>query len=73
MFFMLLALGKIGMQNCKNLDLNSPKEAKMSCDNLNSVGEFKSCDMLFCIPILARTSNLNNTVSGCCICAVYKS
>ena len=44
---------KIGMQNCKRShDLNPPIEAKMSHDNLDSIGGFKSRDHLqfFCIP-----------------------
>ena len=46
----------------RSCGLNPPIEA-MSCDNLDSIGGFKSCDLLqFCIPILAQASNLKNTL-----------
>ena len=63
-FLMLLARAKIRMQSCKRpRDLNPPIEAKMSHDNLDSIGGFKSHDLLqFCILILARASNLKKQV-----------
>jgi len=52
-------------QNAKNRDLNPPREAKIPHANLDSIGGFKSHDLLpFCIPILVSASNLkNSTVS----------
>ena len=52
------------MQNCKvSRDLNPPIESKLSRDNLDSIGGFKSRDTLqFCIPSLDEASNLENTV-----------
>ena len=52
------------MQNCKvSRDLNPPIESKLSRDNLDSIGGFKSRDTLqFCIPSLDEASNLKNTV-----------
>ena len=63
-FFRLLASSKLGMQNCKvSRDLNPPIESKLSRDNLDSIGGFKSRDTLqFCIPSLDEASNLKNTV-----------
>ena len=44
-------------------DLNPPIESKLSRDNLDSIGGFKSRDTLqFCIPSLDGASNLKNTV-----------
>ena len=58
------------MQNCKwSYDLNLPIESKLSCGILASIGGSKSCDLLqFFILILARASNLKNTVyrMSCC-------
>ena len=64
-FFRLLASSKLGMQNCKvSRDLNPPIESKLSRDNLDSIGGFKSRDTLqFCIPSLDEASNLKNTVT----------
>ena len=43
--FRLLAPSKFGMQNCKvSRDLNPPIESKLSRDNLDSIGGFKSRD-----------------------------
>ena len=45
-------------------DLNPPIESKLSRDNLDSIGGFKSRDTLqFCIPSLDGASNLKSTVS----------
>jgi len=45
--FLVACAAKIGMQNCKRShDLNPPIEAKMSHDNLYSIGGFKSRDHL---------------------------
>ena len=62
--FRLPVQAEIGMQNCKRpRDMNPPTEAKMTRDDLDSIGGFKLCDLLhFCIPSLARVSNLKNTV-----------
>ena len=50
------------MQNCKvSRDLNPPIESKLSRDNLDSIGGFKSRDS-FCIPSLEEASNLKNMV-----------
>ena len=48
------------MQNCKvSRDLNPPIESKLSRDNLDSIGGFKSRDTLqFCTPSLDGASNL---------------
>ena len=44
-------------------DLNPPIESKLSRNNLDSIGGFKSRDTLqFCIPSLDGASNLKNTV-----------
>ena len=44
-FFRLLAPSKLGMQNCKvSRDVNPPIESKLSRDNLDSIGGFKSRD-----------------------------
>ena len=53
------------MQNCKvSRDLNPPIESKLSRDNFDSIGGFKSRDTLqLCIPSLDEASNLKNTVS----------
>ena len=42
----MLAPSKLGMQNCKEVsrDLNPPIESKLSRDNLDSIGGFKSRD-----------------------------
>ena len=48
-FFRLLARAKIGLQNYKRYNDLKPLEAKISRDNLDSIGRFKSCDVLqFC-------------------------
>ena len=44
-FFRLLAPSKLGMQNSKvSRDVNPPIESKLSRDNLDSIGGFKSRD-----------------------------
>ena len=52
------------MQNCEvSCDLNPPIESKLSRDNLDSIGGFKSRDTLqFYILSLNEASNLKNTV-----------
>ena len=60
-FFRLLAPSKLGMQNCKvSRDLNPPIESKLSRDNLDSIGGFKSRDS-FAFRIF-WTTNLKCTV-----------
>ena len=54
-------------------DLNPPIESKLSRDNLDSNGGFKSRDTLqFCIPSLDGASNLKNTVASD-ICGIHNS
>ena len=60
---------QVGCPECKTAkvsrDLNPPIESKLSRDNLDSIGGFKSRDTLqFCIPSLDRASNLKNTVTN---------